>query len=214
VQRSQNLCACGCGLTTLYGRGNKPRKFIAGHESGKFAPQKQRKARTSKPPTFKPICPLCACGCGHSVKHPTHRFLAFHHLKSGVNHHAYLHGMSGTPEHCAYANAIRRCNPDPEGLCFPFYAAKGVKFLFKNFAEFYAELGPRPGPEYSVDRINPAGNYEKGNVRWETRDVQARNKRGQWFVWRVEVLSDFDNDLMPGEVRYRCHATWVCPVNA
>jgi hypothetical protein len=119
--------------------------------------------------------------------------------------------MSGTPEHCAYANAKRRCNPDPEWICFPYYAERGVKFLFKNFQEFYAELGPRPSPEYSVDRIDPTGNYCKGNVRWETRDVQGRNKRGQWFVWR-ESIESLDNGY-PEEIGFKMHAQWICPVN-
>jgi hypothetical protein len=43
--------------------------------------------------------------------------------------------------------------------------------------DFIACVGPRPSPHHSLDRIDPDGNYEDGNVRWATKLVQARNKR-------------------------------------
>ncbi len=49
--------------------------------------------------------------------------------------------------------------------------------MFKSFAEFYAEIGPRPSPEYSLERPNNDGNYEAGNVVWATRSEQQKNKR-------------------------------------
>jgi len=41
-----------------------------------------------------------------------------------------------------------------------------------DFNEFFAELGPRP-EGCSIDRINPLGHYEPGNVRWATRQQQV-----------------------------------------
>ncbi len=51
-----------------------------------------------------------------------------------------------------------------------------VKFRFKNFEEFWEELGKRPEGK-SLDRINPWGHYEKGNVRWATHVEQCNNRR-------------------------------------
>ena len=56
-----------------------------------------------------------------------------------------------------------------------------VQFLFKSFDEFWEELGSRP-PGSSLDRINPDGNYEPGNVRWATAAEQNRNRRNNIFV--------------------------------
>ena len=56
-----------------------------------------------------------------------------------------------------------------------------VQFLFRSFDEFWAELGCRPEGS-SLDRIDPKGNYEPGNVRWATQAEQNRNKRNNVFV--------------------------------
>ena len=55
---------------------------------------------------------------------------------------------------------------------------RGIKFLFKNFDEFYAELGPRPSEDHTLDRFpDNDGNYEVGNVRWALPAEQLRNRR-------------------------------------
>lgn len=86
------------------------------------------------------------------------------------------HGMYGTPEYQAYRNAYNRCvrRADPRFHC---YGGRGVQFKFKSFEEFYEDIGPRPSKDHSLDRIDVCGNYEVGNVRWATRQQQARNKR-------------------------------------
>jgi hypothetical protein len=46
-----------------------------------------------------------------------------------------------------------------------------------SFDRFYADMPRRPGPEYSIDRINNDGDYEPGNVKWSTAKEQAANRR-------------------------------------
>ena len=59
---------------------------------------------------------------------------------------------------------------------FKDYGGRGIEFKFTSFEEFLEELGTRP-LGYTLDRINNNGHYEKGNVRWATRKLQANNKR-------------------------------------
>lgn len=56
-----------------------------------------------------------------------------------------------------------------------------VEFRFSSFDEWFAELGPRPEGT-SVDRINPEGHYEPGNVRWATHKQQCRNRTNNHLV--------------------------------
>lgn len=81
-----------------------------------------------------------------------------------------------TSEYQAYTSAKQRCINSR--VCnFEHYGGRGIKFLFKTFEEFYRELGPKPSPQHSLDRIDNDGHYERGNVRWATPSQQAHNRR-------------------------------------
>ena len=124
----------------------------------------------------------CACGKLHTV--------VYCHLKNGDTQscgclqkesavlRSTTHGMSKTPEWTSFHGAKKRCNPKFSHK-HPDYSGRGIEFRFKSFEEFYAEVGPRPEPkfDYSLERIDNNGHYEKGNVRWATKVQQARNRR-------------------------------------
>ena len=59
---------------------------------------------------------------------------------------------------------------------YPCYGGKGIEFHFDTFAAWWDELGKRPTPSHSVDRIDNEGHYEKGNVRWASKKEQAVNR--------------------------------------
>lgn len=46
-----------------------------------------------------------------------------------------------------------------------------------GFYLFVEDMGERPSPKHSIDRINNDGNYEPGNCRWATSLEQQNNKR-------------------------------------
>ncbi len=130
------------------------------------------------PSGYRKIRWLCLCQCGNEVT------VRGDHLRNGNTTScgcallliSTVHGMNGTPEYDAYRNAGQRCN-DPNATGFHNYGGAGVKFRFNSFDEFFSELGLRPSPKHSVDRINPFGHYEKGNVRWATAKEQNNNQR-------------------------------------
>jgi hypothetical protein len=88
------------------------------------------------------------------------------------------HNMAGTPEHRAWKAAKGRCY-NPKNSMFKTYGSRGITMCdeWKNdFYKFYSEVGDRPSPKHSLDRVDNNRGYEPGNVRWATDTEQARNK--------------------------------------
>jgi hypothetical protein len=97
------------------------------------------------------------------------------------------HGMSKTPEHKAFLLARSRCTNPSDGA-FSRYGARGIEFRFESFEQFLNEMGKRPSPKHSVDRIDNNGHYEHGNVRWATRFTQSQNRSNTiWITFNGET---------------------------
>lgn len=71
---------------------------------------------------------------------------------------------------------------------FSYYGGRGIDICqrwmrgengMSGFACFVADMGPKPSPEHSIDRINNDGHYEPGNCRWATSSQQRLNQRAK-----------------------------------
>jgi len=74
---------------------------------------------------------------------------------------------------------INRCE-NPKCETFAHYGGRGIAVCLRwreSFAAFLADMGPKPSPKHSIDRIDGDGNYEPGNCRWATQTQQARNTK-------------------------------------
>lgn len=72
---------------------------------------------------------------------------------------------------------LYRCDPK-NAAKFPRYAGRGITVdqAWQSFEQFVADIGPRPTPGHTVDRINNDLGYGPGNCRWATWEEQERNK--------------------------------------
>lgn len=58
------------------------------------------------------------------------------------------------------------------------YGKRGIEVCQRwrdSFWNFYADMGPKPGPKHSLEREDVNGDYEPGNCRWATQREQMRN---------------------------------------
>ena len=129
----------------------------------------------------------CLCDCGNEVE------VRMSHLRSGhtqscgcfqgarsasQKHQAGYHGMSGSPEYGIWKGMKKRCCQSSR-KDYPNYGGCGITVCDKwrsSFAAFFTDMGLRPTPKHSIDRIDGTGNYEPDNCRWATSAEQNRNR--------------------------------------
>ena len=126
-------------------------------------------------------CWVCLCECGKTS------IVSSNHLRSGqskscgCSRSKHDHRSNGkmTPEYCCWHHMKQRCS-NKNNKRYKDYGGRGISVCKRwrnSFPNFLADVGPRPSPEHSLDRIDNMGNYEFANFRWATRKQQSRNKR-------------------------------------
>lgn len=105
-----------------------------------------------------------------------------------------------TPEYRTWSRIITRCfNPNYDR--YAHYGARGITVCDRwkySFTNFLSDMGKRPSPKHSIDRIDGKGNYEPGNCRWATPEVQQQNRSSvPFFAFRGEshCLTDWSKIL-------------------
>lgn len=89
-------------------------------------------------------------------------------------------GRMSHPLYWTHRSMLKRCN-NPNVTGYLYYGGRGIKVCdrwvgLRGFDYFLEDMGTRP-EGYTLDRINPNGDYEPSNCRWADSLTQSRNKR-------------------------------------
>lgn len=140
---------------------------------------------------------LCRCTCGARKEIDTYCLLRGETRSCGCfqREARIKHGMTYTNEHRIWRGMVARCT-QPSSPQFKYYGGRGIAVAEewrRDFPRFLADVGPRPSPSQSLDRIDNSRGYEPGNVRWATHAEQSRNtRRNRWMEFRGERLTITD----------------------
>lgn len=93
------------------------------------------------------------------------------------------HGMWETPEYYTWEAINQRCC-NAKHKAYDKYGGRGIKVCerWKKFENFFADMGQRPSPEHSIDRIDNNGDYCPENCRWTDTKTQNRNKHNNHIL--------------------------------
>ena len=133
----------------------------------------------------------CVCDCGNECENSAATLRCGRVASCGCRQGPYKHGGARrSGYHFMYdswSGMRARCNQEGH-KDYPSYGGRGVRVCSRwaDFDLFLEDVGERPSnpsgwdkaaPYWSLDRIDPDGDYEPGNTRWATWTEQANNRR-------------------------------------
>jgi hypothetical protein len=126
---------------------------------------------------------LCRCKCG---KTKTVRISTV--ISGNVNgcnscskiKHGHNQVGQMSSEYKSWESAKQRVtNPNCEG--YESYGGRGIAMCdrwLESFSEFLKDMGPKPSPHHTIERLDSDDGYYPGNCVWATLAEQNRNKKG------------------------------------
>ncbi len=122
----------------------------------------------------------CRCSCGNTII-VSSKNLQRHTKSCGCLRaaNASSKDQRQMPEYRSWRNMLTRCfntNSDT----FAHYGGRGISVCARwrgSFIDFLADMGPRPTPLHTLERVDNEQGYNPRNCTWATRKAQTRNRR-------------------------------------
>lgn len=165
----------------------------------------------------------CRCDCG------TEKSVRVSKLREGTskscgcwrNDNLTTHGMTAkavrkdSHEYWIWNMVVQRCR-NPMVKNWMDYGGRGITVCdsWLRFENFYADMGPRPGHGYSLERKDNDGGYHKGNCKWATRMEQNKNKRNNRMLTafgKTQHLAEWSREygIQHPTILHRLDAGWT-----
>lgn len=167
---------------------------------------------------------LCQCECGNTKEANTNH-LRFDHVRScgciprQNSERVLKEGKLVRPDGYHSWKAIQsRCYCESDEN-YRKYGAKGITVCDRwrglgGLANFLADMGPKPSPRHSIDRIKSTDNYSPETCRWATPLEQGQNKRNANLLThngKTQTMAAWTRELglATGNLRLRLNRGWT-----
>jgi hypothetical protein len=157
---------------------------------------------------------LLRCDCGTLSKPTPVSELKNRKCCQRCNPRATTHGLTNSPTWNSWCNMRSRVQ-NPNHHQFKNYGGRGITMdpRWESFEQFLADMGSRPTPKHTLDRIDNDGPYAPENCHWATPAQQARNRRTNRLIChqgRTQTLSDWAHEtgIHKHTIRGRLNRGW------
>ena len=133
----------------------------------------------------------CICECGAVVKVTTGHLRNGHTKSCGcyMREQSTIsntkHSGKGKRVYNIWCDIKKRCN-NPNSWAFQHYGGRGIRVCeqWQNDFQAFHDWAMANGYEdhLTIDRIDNDGNYEPGNCRWVTQEIQNDNTRRTHYI--------------------------------
>ena len=149
---------------------------------------------------------VCQCECGGKTETLFSK-LTLRHTRSCGCLLRVRRGLSNTAEFRAWNSMRQRCN-DRNFKQYADYGGRGITICerWADFFSFLADMGKKPTPKHTIDRIDNSKGYSPENCHWATRAEQGRNtRRNRWLTHKGETLCVADWEIRRGFKPHTIH---------
>lgn len=168
-----------------------------------------------QPSGQRPRMWICECDCGTETLKRTGQLRSGHAVSCGCALRDALvarnttHGLAHScPEYGVWKGIRSRCSASASAKDKAVYFDKGIAVCDRwlsgeggltAFECFFADMGARPSPKHSIDRIDGTKGYSPANCRWADALTQSNNRHyTRRLAYRGQEITIPEASLLTG----------------